>query len=99
LEGRDIGTVVFPDADLKIFLVAEVSERARRRQKDLKESGVDIELETLIDELAKRDEYDSKRIVSPLRKAENAILLDTSNMTIDEQVEFIVAKANAIINT
>ncbi len=98
LEGRDIGTVVFPNADLKIFLVAQVEERAKRRQKDFQKNGIEVGLETLTDELIKRDEFDSTRKESPLRKADDAILLDTSSMTIDEQVEFIVRKANEIIN-
>ncbi len=98
LEGRDIGTVVFPEAELKIFLVANVTERAKRRQRDLHNNGVDVEVEKLADELAKRDEFDSSRKESPLRKAEDAILLDTSSMTIDEEVEFIVHKAKAIID-
>ncbi|MBI5214816.1 MAG: (d)CMP kinase [Ignavibacteriae bacterium] len=98
LEGRDIGTVVFPNADLKIFLVAQVNERAKRRQMDLKKTGIEVGLDVLADELTKRDEFDSTRKESPLRKADDAILLDTSSMTIDEQVEFIVTKAKEIIN-
>jgi cytidylate kinase len=83
---------------LKIFLVAQVNERAKRRQMDLKKTGIEVGLDTLADELTKRDEFDSTRKESPLRKADDAILLDTSSMTIDEQVEFIVKKANEIIN-
>lgn len=93
LEGRDIGTVVLPDADLKIFMVANVSERARRRKKDLEDVGIDVDTETLVDEINKRDQQDSTREVSPLRKAQDAIELDTSSMSIETQVEFIVAKA------
>ncbi len=98
LEGRDIGTVVFPEAELKIFLIADVTERAKRRQRELQNNGVEVEIEKLADELSKRDEFDSTRKESPLRKAYDAILLDTSNMTIDDEVEFIVEKAKAIID-
>jgi cytidylate kinase len=97
LEGRDIGTVVFPAADLKIFMVADVEERARRRQRELKEQGVEVDVSSLREELDNRDRQDSKRDISPLKKADDAIVLDTSNMTIDEQVEFIVKKAREVI--
>ncbi len=97
LEGRDIGTVVFPEAELKIFLIASVTERAKRRQHDLRQSGVDIEIEKLADELMKRDEYDSTRKESPLKKADDAILLDTTQLSIQDEVKFIVEKARAII--
>lgn len=93
LEGRDIGTVVLPHADLKIFMVANVSERARRRKKDLAEVGIEVDAKTLVDEINQRDQQDSTRDVSPLRKASDAIELDTSSMTIEAQVEFIVEKA------
>ena len=97
LDGRDIGTVVFPNADLKLFMVADVKERARRRQKDLKTEGVDVELELLVEEIIERDRKDSKRNISPLCKADDAIILDTSNLKIADQVEFIVNKAKEII--
>lgn len=99
LEGRDIGTVVFPDADLKIFMVANVEERARRRQKELQKQHVDIPLQQLVDEIVERDGKDSKRDISPLRKADDAIVLDTSNMSIEQQVEFIVNQAKKIIES
>lgn len=98
LEGRDIGTVVFPDAELKIYMVANVEERARRRQKELAMQGVRADVDELVQEIISRDEQDSNRSVSPLRKAEDAIILDTSTMTIEEQVNFIVQKANEIIS-
>ncbi len=94
LEGRDIGTVVFPDAELKIFMVASIEARARRRQRELQAKGIITELERLITEIRERDEKDSSREESPLRKADDAIVLDTSDMTIDEQVAFVVQKAN-----
>ncbi len=99
LEGRDIGTVVLPEADLKIFMVANVSERAKRRRKDLAEVGIDVDHETLIEEINSRDRQDATREVSPLRKANDAIELDTSSMTVDDQVQFIVNKAKEKLST
>lgn len=96
-EGRDIGTVVFPDADLKIYMVADVEERARRRQRELQAKGITADLNVLMEEIVVRDEKDSRRSVSPLRKADDAIIVDTSAMTIDRQVNFIVEKAREII--
>jgi cytidylate kinase len=93
LEGRDIGTVVFPDADLKIFMVAGMDARAMRRRRELLQQGVETSLEEIKEEIRLRDEKDSTREESPLRKADDAIVLDTSDMTIEEQVEFIVQKA------
>lgn len=98
LEGRDIGTVVFPNAELKIYMVANVEERARRRQKELAAQGIETDFEKLVHEIVTRDEKDSSRSVSPLRKADDAIILDTSTMTINEQVDFIVRKAKEIID-
>jgi len=98
LEGRDIGTVVVPKAELKIFMVASIEERVRRRQKELADKGTNIDYEKLVNEIIERDAKDSKRTESPLRKAEDAIILDTSNLTINQQVEFIVAKASEIID-
>jgi len=97
LEGRDIGTVVFPDADLKIFMIANVKERARRRQKDLVDQGIEVTIDDLIKNINERDRKDSKREISPLQKADDAVVLDTSDMTITEQVKFIVNKAKEII--
>jgi len=93
LEGRDIGTVVFPDADLKIFMVASIEARALRRQRELAAKGISTDLEALMREIRERDEKDSSREESPLRKADDAIVLDTTALTIDEQVEFVVQKA------
>lgn len=93
LEGRDIGTVVFPDADLKIFMIASIEARAVRRQRELRQNGIETNLETLKGEIRQRDEKDSTRDESPLKKADDAIELDTSDMTIEQQVEFVVRKA------
>jgi cytidylate kinase len=98
LEGRDIGTVVFPDADVKIFMVAHVEERARRRAKELEKQGIHIPLEQLVNEIIERDQKDSQRDISPLRKADDAHVLDTSNLTIEEQVDFIVTIAKELIH-
>lgn len=92
LEGRDIGTVVFPDADVKIFMVAGIEARALRRQKELKARGRDAALDVLIGEIAERDAKDSGRSRSPLRKASDAVEVDTTGMTIDEQVDLVVGK-------
>lgn len=90
LEGRDIGTVVFPDADFKFFLVADVEVRARRRLKDLDELGEEQTIEEMIADIRCRDELDSTRDHSPLVKAEGAIEIDTGKLTIDGQIEKIV---------
>jgi cytidylate kinase len=90
MEGRDIGTVVFPNADLKIFMQASLKERARRRQEELAAMGITRDFETLKQEIAHRDQKDSTRKVAPLVPAADAILLDTTEMTIAQQVEFIV---------
>lgn len=92
-EGRDIGTVVFPDAELKFFMIASVEERARRRRKDFEEIGVKKNIEELMQEIKARDKKDSTRENSPLCKASDAEELDTTNMTLEEQVEYIIKKA------
>ncbi|MBA4311760.1 MAG: (d)CMP kinase [Chlorobiaceae bacterium] len=92
VDGRDIGTVVFPNADVKIFMIADVEERARRRQKELERAGATVDLSKLVEEIVTRDKKDSGRNISPLRKADDAIALDTTDLTIDEQVDFIVKK-------
>jgi cytidylate kinase len=99
LEGRDIGTVVFPGADLKVFLVADVEERARRRQLELKRHGISQDLKTVIEDLVARDQRDSQRERSPLTKAAEARELDTTSLTIEEQVDIIVSWAHAIIQS
>ena len=89
LDGRDIGTVVFTNADLKIFLVASPEERAKRRVLDFKSKGIDEKFEDVLAEIIRRDEFDSNRKESPLKKAEDAVEIDTSFMNIDEVVEAI----------
>jgi cytidylate kinase len=88
-EGRDIGSVVFPDADLKIFLECDAGERARRRQLELAEKGTHISPKAVLANLVKRDRIDSGREASPLRRVPDAVLVDTSGLTIEEQVAVV----------
>lgn len=90
MDGRDIGTFVFPNADVKIFLTASVEERARRRYEELKAKGFDVDLKEIEKDIAKRDKLDSEREMAPLKKADDAILLDTTGLSIDEVVEKII---------
>jgi cytidylate kinase len=85
--GRDIGTVVFPDAELKIYLDASVEERARRRLREIQSRGEHGDYECILEALRKRDAYDSSRELAPLKPAEDAIILDTEGLSIDEVVE------------
>ena len=87
IEGRDIGTVVFPKARFKFYLDASVEERAQRRFKEFRDKGKEISLEQVIDDVRKRDETDFNRSVGPLRKAEDAVVIDSTRMSIDEVVE------------
>jgi len=89
MDGRDIGTVVFPNADFKFFMLADVRTRALRRWKEVKENGEDTTLEEIEEELLWRDKNDTTREISPLIQAEDAIPVDTSKMSIDGQVQFI----------
>ncbi len=93
MDGRDIGTVVFPQAELKIFLVASLEERARRRLAELGASAANITLDEMCAQLRERDRQDSEREISPLTKATDAIEIDTSSLSIDEQVSQILAFA------
>jgi len=97
-EGRDIGTVVFPEADLKIFLTASIDARAQRRFLEMRSKNHDVSLEDIIKEIKLRDLKDTQREISPLFKAADAIELDTSSLTIAEQVDFIVQKARERIS-
>ena len=90
MEGRDIATIVFPDADVKIFLTAIIDERAKRRAKEYAANGTNIPLDEIKSNLQSRDIIDSNREVSPLKQAADAIVVDTSNVTIDEQVDIIL---------
>lgn len=91
MDGRDIGTVVLPEADIKIFLVASVEERAERRHKENIQKGIPSDLDNLKKEIAERDYKDSHREVSPLKQAEDAILIDTTELTIEEVIDKIKA--------
>lgn len=97
MDGRDIGTAVFPDAEVKIFMTADIDTRAKRRQDELLEKKQLVNLDEIRENLQKRDHIDSTRKESPLRRAEDAHLLDTSHMTIDEQVEFVMEKVTSNI--
>ena len=90
MDGRDIGTVVLKDAEVKIFLTASVEARAKRRYLQDKEAGMDVSLEVLKEEIEKRDYQDTHREVSPLKKAEDAIVVDSSDLSIDEVVSEIL---------
>ncbi|TCD46506.1 (d)CMP kinase [Streptococcus sp. X16XC17] len=98
MDGRDIGTVVLPNAELKIFLIASVEERALRRFKENQEKGIPTDLEILKEEIAARDYKDSHREVSPLKAAEDAIVFDTTGVSIDGVVAFISEKAKEILD-
>jgi cytidylate kinase len=89
-EGRDQGTVVFPDADYKFFLEADVAERARRRREQLLAGGSDIEFAALIEQIKQRDRSDRTRKVGPLKSAENAVIIDTTDLSLEQVVEKIV---------
>ena len=93
LDGRDIGTVVFPDADVKVFMVADAGERARRRHAELYARGEDSDVQLLEAEIVARDAQDAARSVGPLRPAEDAVHLDTTRLTPEEQVDFVVRLA------
>ena len=97
MDGRDIGTVVLPKADLKIFLVASVDERAERRYKENLSKGIPTDLERLKIEISERDRKDSTRAISPLKQAEDAILLDSTGKTINEIFQFIEDKAKELM--
>ena len=94
LDGRDIGTVVFPNADLKIFLIADAKERAKRRYKELVEKGENVEIEEIYENILKRDKIDSTRKESPLKKAEDAIEVDTTSKNIEEVKNEILRMIN-----
>lgn len=93
LEGRDIGTVVFPNADVKIFMTATEEARARRRFDELERNAQDVTFEDVLRDIRRRDERDASRAVAPLRKADDAIELDTSKLGVDEQVNIVIQVA------
>ncbi len=91
MEGRDIGTVVFPDAEVKVFMVATPMARAERRHRELAGQGEDASLDAVADDLASRDARDTERAVAPLQQAEDAVTLDTTRLSIEDQVERVLA--------
>lgn len=97
MDGRDIGTTVFPHAELKIFVTASPEIRAKRRYDELKAKGADASFDEILENVKNRDYIDQNREVSPLRKAEDAILLDNSNMTIQEQKEWLTEQFNQAV--
>jgi cytidylate kinase len=94
MDGRDIGTKVFPDAEVKVFMTADTFTRARRRQEELLAKGELVNLDEIIANLEKRDKIDTTRSESPLVQAADAELLDTSHMTIEEQVDWVIELAD-----
>jgi cytidylate kinase len=99
MDGRDIGSVVFPQAELKLFLTADMLVRAFRRQKELLQRDDLVDIDTIVENLTKRDQIDSTRKESPLIKSPDAILIDTTHITIDEQVDEVVRLAFSKIVT
>ena len=91
MDGRDIGTVVFPDAELKLFLTASVEERAKRRYLELKQTGIDVSFEEILHNIKERDRIDSTRDTSPLHPAKDAVIIDNTNLSIEEQFAMVVA--------
>lgn len=99
MDGRDIGTTVFPDAELKIFVTASPETRARRRYDELKEKGQEASYEDILENIRQRDHIDQNREISPLRKADDAILLDNGNLTIAQQKEWLLEQYNRVIHS
>ena len=97
MDGRDIGTVVLPDAELKIFMIADLQERAKRRLKEMTKANENIDLQEVITDIKRRDELDAARSTGPLKKADNARELDTSALTIEQQVEQIARWAEGLM--
>ncbi len=91
-EGRDMGTVVFPDAECKFYMIASIEERSRRRQAELAAKGIHLSLTEISEMIIQRDKTDSSRTASPLRRPKDAVEIDTSSLSVDEQVELVVRK-------
>ena len=89
MDGRDIGTVVLPDAEVKVYMVADVEARAQRRYKEYQEKGIDADYDEIYKDIEKRDYQDMNRETSPLKKADDAVEIDTSHMTIEEVISAI----------
>ncbi|HEC2213379.1 TPA: (d)CMP kinase [Staphylococcus delphini] len=96
MDGRDIGTTVLPDAEVKVYMIASVEERAERRYKDNLERGIESSIEQLKKDIAERDAYDMNREISPLRKAEDAIQIDTTGLSIEQVTDKILSLVNAV---
>lgn len=96
-DGRDLGTAVFPDAELKFFMIADLETRARRRFEEIEQSGQPVSMDEIKLNLSQRDQQDSSREADPLAKADDAILIDTSELTFDEQVTMICDRINTLI--
>jgi cytidylate kinase len=94
-DGRDMGTVVFPDAAVKVFVTASADERAKRRQRQLAETGIDVNIQSLLRDIRERDARDRARAVAPLVPAPGALLVDTTDMTIDESVAAVLGRVRA----
>jgi 3-phosphoshikimate 1-carboxyvinyltransferase len=97
-DGRDMGTVVFTDAPLKIFLTADARVRAERRHKQLIDKGISVKIEGLLDDLAKRDAQDMQRSIAPLKPAPDAVLLDTSEMNVAQAIDWVLKKWSLLQN-
>ena len=97
MDGRDIGTVVFPDAEMKIFMTADAGVRAERRYKELTAKGEDVTLEEILENVISRDKADMARAISPLRRAEDALELDNSYMSVEEQMAWFMERYNEIV--
>ena len=98
MDGRDIGTVVFPDAELKIFMTAEPKVRAERRYAELTAKGDKVTMEEILENVISRDKADMERTISPLRQAEDAVVLDNSYMTVEEQMAWFMERYEKIVN-
>ncbi|MFV0586237.1 (d)CMP kinase [Bacteroides reticulotermitis] len=98
MDGRDIGTTVFPDAELKVFVTASAEIRAQRRYDELKAKGQEASYEEILANVKQRDDIDQNREVSPLRKADDALLLDNSHLTIEEQRDWLREKFQSVVN-
>ncbi|MEK7851549.1 MAG: (d)CMP kinase [Deltaproteobacteria bacterium] len=96
LEGRDVGTVIFPNAEAKFFLDASLEERGKRRYKELAAKGMDVTLEQTVDDVRKRDINDSSREIAPLKKADDAVLIDSTNIGVEQVVEKMMEFVNSV---
>lgn len=97
MDGRDVGTVILPDAELKIFVTADAEVRAERRYKEMLNKGIEVSYEEVLNNVTERDRIDSTREVSPLRQADDAVLLDNSHLTIEEQQAWVVKEVERVL--